>query len=149
MRQLKTHWPDIRFSSLYATAPREHEEQDAFVNAVAVIQTDLSPEEIARVLQTIEHDLGKNPPFQFGPRTIDLDILLYGDEVLRTKELTIPHPRMHERRFVLDPLCELLETHKMHPTQKQSWGDLLQHVMDQQCTRLDEKTRELLAGLEP
>lgn len=136
MQLLTARWPDVQFSSLYSTAPQEHEEQDTFLNAVAMLETDEQPEEVVHALRSIEQELKKSPPYKYGPRTIDLDLLLYGNEQIGSKELTVPHPRMHERRFVLEPLCELIDPTDAHPVLGQTWQELLQKVQVQECTRL-------------
>jgi 2-amino-4-hydroxy-6-hydroxymethyldihydropteridine diphosphokinase len=136
-RILRETWPEIRFSSVYRTAPREREDQPEFLNAVAVVETDESPEEIFQTLQEIEHALGKAPPFRYGPRTIDLDLLLYGNRVQDALALTLPHPRMHERRFVLEPLTELINRTDLHPVLKRSWQELLMQTEKQECTQTD------------
>lgn len=94
-------------SSTYATEPVGGPPQGWFLNAVARGETDLSPHELLRVCQSIEAELGRVREVRHGPRTLDLDILLYGDLVLRTPTLVLPHPRLHERRFVLVPLAEI------------------------------------------
>ena len=102
--------PDSRIvhcSSLYRTAPVGITEQPEFVNAVAQLETDLAPEALLDALLEIEQRFGRIRAERNGPRTLDVDILLFGDLVLQTPELTIPHPRMHERRFVLAPLADL------------------------------------------
>jgi len=81
--------------------------QGKFLNAAAEIETDLAPEALLEELKRIERALGRTPGPRWGPREIDLDILLYGKEVLETETLVIPHPRMRERRFVLAPLAEI------------------------------------------
>ena len=81
--------------------------QGKFLNAAAKIETDLSPEALLEELKRVERALGRREGPRWGPREIDLDILLYGDAVLETPNLTIPHPRMRERRFVLEPLAEI------------------------------------------
>jgi len=81
--------------------------QDKFLNAAAEIETDLAPEALLEELKRVERALGRTPGPRWGPREIDLDILLYGEEVLETEALVIPHPRMRERRFVLAPLAEI------------------------------------------
>ena len=105
-----------------------------------------------QILRGIETKLKKSPPFKFGPRTIDLDLLLYGNKVIPSKgewlrsytlpatsyKLIVPHPRMHERRFVLEPLCELLNPQAVHPTLRQSWAKLLESTKDQECMRVQE-----------
>ena len=81
--------------------------QGKFLNAAAKIETDLSPEALLEELKRIECALGRRPGPRWGPREVDLDILLCGDTILDTEALTIPHPRMRERRFVLEPLAEI------------------------------------------
>lgn len=127
----------VRFSHVWETAPRDDEDQENFLNAVAALETEESPEELKATLEEIEQALGKNPPRPKGPRTIDLDLLLYDDRTLKTDELEIPHPRMHERRFVLEPLSNVLEPQSEHPLLHTSWTDLLQKTLDQECTVTD------------
>ena len=94
-------------SSLYRTAPVGYADQPEFVNAVGELESALSPMEILRQLQQIETRQGRARSFPNAPRTLDLDLLLYGTKILRSKKLTLPHPRMHERAFVLEPLLEI------------------------------------------
>jgi len=108
-------FPDIRFSPIYDSAPVGFKDQASFLNAAAVFETKLSPEKIAAKLQKIEKKLKKNPPHKFGPRTIDLDLLLYGQEILLDDALTIPHLALHERLFVLKPLLDLGAGDLLHP----------------------------------
>lgn len=98
----------LRVSSLRETDPVGYEDQPRFLNGVALLETILGPRELLEVLLGLERDLGRtrHGP-RFGPRTIDLDLLLYGDEVVDEPGLEIPHPRMTERAFVLEPLAEL------------------------------------------
>ncbi|MBP1967250.1 2-amino-4-hydroxy-6-hydroxymethyldihydropteridine diphosphokinase [Paenibacillus aceris] len=95
-------------SSIYETEPVGYVDQSAFLNMVVQIQTVIPAEELLFTLLTIENRLGRKRDVRWGPRTIDLDLLLYGDERLTTPDLIIPHPRMHERAFVLVPLSEVL-----------------------------------------
>ena len=97
----------IARSSLYRTAPAGFADQPAFLNCVAKLDTALTPQGLLAQLQEIERDLGRVRSFRDAPRTIDLDLLLYGAERMDTPALTVPHPRMHERAFVLVPLLEL------------------------------------------
>jgi 2-amino-4-hydroxy-6-hydroxymethyldihydropteridine diphosphokinase len=97
----------VRRSSLYRSAPLGYTAQPEFVNAVAALDTALSPEELLTELQAIEARHGRLRSFPDAPRTLDLDLLLYGGEVRDSVQLTVPHPRMHERAFVLKPLLEL------------------------------------------
>ncbi len=94
-------------SSIYETEPVGYLDQANFLNAVLKISTSLSPHELLDVTQGIELQLGRKREIKWGPRTIDLDILLYNDENMETEKLIIPHPRMYERAFVLIPLKEL------------------------------------------
>lgn len=94
-------------SSVYRSAPLDYVDQPEFLNAVAQIDTDLAAEALLDRLQEIEKRHGRQRPFAGAPRTLDLDLLLYGDETIASARLTVPHPRMHERAFVLQPLLEL------------------------------------------
>ena len=94
-------------SSLYASAPVGYVDQPDFVNAVAKISTSLTPQALLQALLNIEHQCGRERTFQNAPRTLDLDVLLYDDLVLHERGLTIPHPQMHLRAFVLQPLLEI------------------------------------------
>ena len=119
---------------MYKSSALIQEHQDDFLNAVGVIETSQSPEDVYAALHSIEESLNKNPPYPFGPRTIDLDVLLYDDLVLDTVDLTIPHPRLHERRFVLEPLSELVGKLDAHPIHKKTYHHLLETVQHQQCS---------------
>ncbi len=109
VRLLKEH-PAIEvmnISSLYETAPVGFTEQDVFLNMVVQLQTSLTAYELLEICQDIEQTLDRKREIRWGPRTIDLDILLYNQDKFETENLVIPHPRMHERAFVLVPLLEL------------------------------------------
>lgn len=97
----------LRHSALYRSAPLARTEQPDFINAVAQLETGLEPRRLLDELSAIEARHGRARPFPNAPRTLDLDLLLYGQTVLASPELTLPHPRMHERAFVLEPLAEL------------------------------------------
>ena len=94
-------------SSFYETEPLEYPDQEWFVNAVAEIETSLDPMSLLDVLQGIENELQRQRSIRWGPRTIDLDILYYDDELVAESRLMIPHIRMHDRSFVLVPLVEI------------------------------------------
>jgi 2-amino-4-hydroxy-6-hydroxymethyldihydropteridine diphosphokinase len=96
----------VKASSLYRSAPYEAQGPD-FINAVAIVQTQLSPLGLLHALQALELKSGRERPYVNAPRTLDLDVIFYGDVVLKTPELTLPHPRWHERAFVLLPLAEV------------------------------------------
>ncbi len=96
----------LAVSSLYSSAPVDATGPD-YLNAVAAVQTQQSPQDFLQALQAIELAAGRERPYRNAPRTLDLDILLWGDAQLDTPALTVPHPRMHERAFVLLPLVQL------------------------------------------
>jgi 2-amino-4-hydroxy-6-hydroxymethyldihydropteridine diphosphokinase len=100
----------LRVSSRIETDPVGYADQPRFLNAVALVATTLSPRQLLESLLAIERSLGRvrgSETPRFGPRTIDLDLLLYGDRSIDEPGLRVPHPRMHERRFVLEPLAEI------------------------------------------
>ncbi|WP_227397289.1 2-amino-4-hydroxy-6-hydroxymethyldihydropteridine diphosphokinase [Jeotgalibacillus aurantiacus] len=123
-------------SSVYETDPVGYEDQQVFLNIAAGVETDLSPDELLVRCLEIEQTLGRKRVIRWGPRTIDLDVLLYGNEQLDTERLTIPHPRMHERSFVLVPLLEL-NASLIHPVLHQPFSELLK---DAAGVRLFKKT---------
>ena len=96
-----------RVSSLYETAPMGGPRQGAYLNAAAVVDTELSARTLLDRCREIERESGRDRRDRWGPRTLDLDILLYGNETIEEPALTVPHPRMTERRFVLEPLLEV------------------------------------------
>lgn len=97
----------IRVSSLYETAPIGMTDQGDFINAVALVETSLAPESLLRAIIGVENDMCRVRNFRWGPRVIDIDILLYDNAIVNTPELTIPHPEMMKRAFVLIPLAEI------------------------------------------
>ncbi len=98
---------DARLSSLMESAPWGGVAKNAFINAVAVGQTEWKPPALVAYLKQLERDLGRSPAERYADREIDLDLLLYGDEQWDCEGVVVPHPRMHEREFVLRPLAEL------------------------------------------
>ncbi|WP_442762886.1 2-amino-4-hydroxy-6-hydroxymethyldihydropteridine diphosphokinase [Malikia spinosa] len=96
----------LRASALYRSAPWEASGPD-FINAVAAVETGLDAHELLRALQALELQAGRERPYRNAPRTLDLDLLLYGDAVIDTPDLSVPHPRLRERAFVLLPLAEI------------------------------------------
>ncbi len=101
---------NIKVSSYYQTDPVGYLDQDVFVNIAVYLETELSPYELLKVCQEIEEALKRVRVVKWGPRTIDVDIILFDDVQMTDDKLTIPHPRMHERAFVLVPIAELDET---------------------------------------
>jgi 2-amino-4-hydroxy-6-hydroxymethyldihydropteridine diphosphokinase len=97
----------IRQSSLYRSAPVGYDNQPDFINAVAEVETMLSPDALLHAILDIEQAFGRERPFPNAPRILDLDLLLYDDLTMRSDTLTLPHPRMHTRAFVMLPLAEI------------------------------------------
>lgn len=115
----------VKLSSIYETDPVGYEEQAAFLNMVVEIETLLTPHEVLKKCNQIEAKLGRTRDIRWGPRTVDLDILLYNEENMKTEDLIIPHPRMMERGFVLIPLVEL-QANLIDPQSKQLIADAAQ-----------------------
>ena len=114
----------VRVSSIYETAPMYLEDQEPFLNAVAEVQTSISPPSLLAHLRAVEASLGRVRTIRNGPRVIDLDLLLYEEVRMCTRDLELPHPRMTERRFVLEPLAELAPGLR-HPVSHATVGSLL------------------------
>jgi len=118
-------------SSFFKTRPQGYTSQDWFVNGVIKIETKLDPHQLLQALKEIEFQLGRRETFRWGPRTIDLDILLFDEKEIRTKELQIPHPHLQERQFVLIPLAEI-DCGLIHPVLKKSIAELLEDIKEDQ-----------------
>jgi len=119
-----------RASAIYETEPRDLVQQPWFLNQVIEAETSLFPRQLLVRAQKIERDMGRKRIQPKGPRVIDIDILLFGEAVIHTPDLEIPHPRMLERRFVLDPLAELAPDLR-HPVTGKSMREALGAVMNQ------------------
>lgn len=117
----------IESSSFYETEPQGYIDQDEFINCVVSIDTSLSPEDLLEMCQGIEKKLKRKRLFRWGPRTIDVDILTYGNIIIDRDDLKIPHERMFERAFVLVPLCEL----------NNSYGKYLRNIEDQKVRKIN------------
>ncbi len=109
----------VKFSRFYETAPVGGPPQPPFLNAVLCIETTRSPQWLLKQFQRIEADMGRIRTVKWGPRNIDIDILLYGDKIVNEVQLKIPHPLMHERLFVLEPLTEIMPD-VVHPVLKKT-----------------------------
>ncbi len=125
-------------SLLYETEPVRDKVDPGggwFLNGVVQLETEVTPHSLLAVLREIECSLGRDQDNRSGPRTIDLDILFYGEQVIDEPGLAIPHPRLHQRRFVLMPLSEL-DPLFVHPTRQRSVSQMLAEVEDQSEVRL-------------
>jgi len=131
----------LKTSAMYQTPPWGDVSQDDFINAVVQIETSLEPMPLLRSLQSIENAMGRQrSEHRWGPRLIDIDLLLYGDVQCHTEHLELPHPRMHERAFVLVPLCEL-ETNLVIPGRGVA-NKLLQQLDCGGILRLNDTVRD-------
>jgi 2-amino-4-hydroxy-6-hydroxymethyldihydropteridine diphosphokinase len=134
LRAAIRHLPDVgahiqRVSSVYETEPVDFLDQDWFLNAVLEAKTELDALDLLRALRLIEARMGSRKAFAKGPRLIDLDVLLYGTEIIETPELQVPHPRMLDRKFVLVPLAEIAPTLR-HPSWKSGVTQFLANTPD-------------------
>ena len=125
------------WSRFYKTEPVDYKDQDWFINVVVKVETTLAPLELLKRLKSIEREAGRvEGAIRFGPRILDLDIILYDDLVTNSSELVVPHPRMHKRRFVLRPICDIDPT-IVHPVLKKEMQALLD-VLDENDQRIVE-----------
>ncbi len=125
-----------RVSCIYETEPQDLRTQPWFLNLVLEAETTLFPMQLLSRIQRIETDLGRQRKVVKGPRTLDIDILLFGNFTINSDQLLVPHPHMHERRFVLEPMVELAPNLR-HPILRRSMRELLGAVADQSLRKLE------------
>lgn len=119
----------LRSSSFYRTEPWGIISQEEFINSIVEIESTLTPGKLFKEIKKIETDLGRKKRKKWHEREIDIDILFYNDEIINTRELTIPHPEIQNRKFVLIPMCELNPA-LVHPVLNSSLEDLLNNTKD-------------------
>jgi 2-amino-4-hydroxy-6-hydroxymethyldihydropteridine diphosphokinase len=129
---------EINVAPFYTSKAVGYTEQDNFMNTVIEGKTGLSPEELLFFVKTIEKEVGRVHRFRWGPREIDIDILFYADLLYQKENLQIPHPRLHERDFVLKPLSDL-SSELLHPVLKKSISDILQELPEKKRSILTQK----------
>ncbi|HET6781709.1 MAG TPA: 2-amino-4-hydroxy-6-hydroxymethyldihydropteridine diphosphokinase [bacterium] len=136
LRHLKAsrHVSVLRASSIYETEPIGYADQPWFYNLAAEVETELDPDELLALTKQVERDLNRTRQIRWGPRTIDIDILLYDDIVVNGDRLTLPHPEMTQRRFVLEPLHEIAPELKLPDGRR--IADLLPNVSAQEVRRV-------------
>jgi 2-amino-4-hydroxy-6-hydroxymethyldihydropteridine diphosphokinase len=121
-------------SRIYETEPVGYEDQPAFLNQVCKVAMKYSPTELLEVTQRIERELGRKPTFPSGPRIIDIDVLFYGERIIHTTNVDIPHPKIPERRFVLVPMCDIAPN-LIHPELGKSMRELVDESTDTHWVR--------------
>jgi len=124
----------LALSSLYETEPVEMTDQPWFLNCAVALETEATPKDLMASLLRIEREMGRLRTRKKGPREIDIDILLFGDLIVDSKTVTIPHPAMHERRFVLEPLAEIAAEAR-HPRMGKTVWELLEQLPAGQVVR--------------
>ncbi len=127
--QLSEHFKINKISSTYETASWGDRSQKAYLNRAIEIEVELSPSDLHSITRNIEKNLGRIDKGNFLPRTIDIDIIFFGNEIIDSRKLTIPHPRLQNRRFVLEPLIEICPTY-IHPILNKSVKVLLEECLD-------------------
>ncbi len=132
---MKQHMSVSSVSSVYETAPMHVTDQPAFLNAVFSGDTKLLPAELLQAVKKLETSIGRKPTYKYGPRVVDIDIIIYGDVLVETVDLTIPHALMHEREFVLRPMADVLPDLK-HPKMGKTVEEMLGHLKTENPTCL-------------
>jgi 2-amino-4-hydroxy-6-hydroxymethyldihydropteridine diphosphokinase len=115
-------------SRIYMTEPVDYKDQNWFINMMIKLETELDPFQLLDHIEGIQRAAGRlKDPVRYGPRILDLDIILYDDRIIDSERLVVPHPRMHKRRFVLEPICDI-DPAVVHPVLKQEMQSLLKRL---------------------
>ena len=143
----------VRLSPIFTTAAVGAASGDSFQNAVVEIRTDLAAGDLLNLLRKTERELGRTRSHRWAPRTIDLDLILYGDEIIHNKRLIVPHPACWYRRFVLDPMCEIADSVD-HPQRQMTFGELRERLLPRPLRAgltggSDELKASIIAQLSP
>ncbi|MDN5331777.1 MAG: dihydroneopterin aldolase / 2-amino-4-hydroxy-6-hydroxymethyldihydropteridine diphosphokinase [Tepidanaerobacteraceae bacterium] len=117
----------VKMSSIIETEPYGYKDQDKFLNAACLVETELSPMELMDVLLDIEKEMGRERKIRWGPRNIDLDLIFYEDRVIREERLVVPHPDAHNRTFVMGPIAEI-DPDFVHPVLKKKIGEIYREL---------------------
>ena len=125
----------VSVSSIYETEPWGYTDQPKFLNLACQVRMTMTAQELFTAATQVEQEVGRRPTFHYGPRVLDIDVLFYGDEQIATPELTVPHPSMPERAFVLMPMAEIAPSH-VHPGLKRTVTELLERVAGVDGVRL-------------
>jgi len=126
-------------SRIYTTAPVDYEDQDWFINMMVKLETTHDPFQLLDHIEHIQRAAGRlHDPIRFGPRILDLDIILYDDRIIDSESLVVPHPRMHKRSFVLKPICDI-DPAIIHPVLKQDMQFLLKRLGEDKQKVLEYK----------
>ena len=135
LRQLRMIFADLRVASLYRSVAVSPVPQPDYLNTAAIGHTRLEPEAVLAICKALEAEAGRERNVRFGPRPLDVDILLWGDRVSDRPELTLPHPRLRERRFVLEPLADIAPDWRV-PPEGSTVRELLEQVGEQGVERV-------------
>ncbi len=127
----------LRKSQIYETEPYGYEEQEKFLNGVIKIETKMTPRELLNTLLEIESDIGRVRTVRWGPRVVDLDIIFYDEQIICETDLKIPHQDMHNREFVLKPMCDI-EPNFEHPILKKTISKLYEELLNHTKTEMGE-----------
>ena len=127
----------VSVSSFYETEPVDVTNQAWFLNCVVIVETKKSPEQVMAAILQIEHEMGRERLQKKGPRIIDVDIILFGDEIIHSTQVTVPHPAMQDRRFVLEPLAEIAPEAR-HPISRKTVREMLEALPAGQVVRKQE-----------